>query len=138
MRGVTINRARTWHYRRMRRCVESSNGLGSLSPFPSWLGCIINTSGYDFGKDNGEAWFQAAERRTVFRIRIYCYTINSIDSFVQRHTLCCRQCYRCALPGDAVMPKLETGLSRFQGTRRKFVLGVGAIALSAPAIVRRT
>ena len=34
----------------MRRCIEQSNNLALLSPFPSWLGCIINTSGYDFRK----------------------------------------------------------------------------------------
>jgi hypothetical protein len=32
-------------------CIAQSNGLASLSPFPSWPDCIINTSGYDFGKD---------------------------------------------------------------------------------------
>lgn len=50
MRRITIKRARTWHYRKMRPCIEQSNDLALLSPFPSWLGCIINTSGYDFRK----------------------------------------------------------------------------------------
>ena len=31
-------------------CIEPSNDLASLSPFRSWLGCITNTSGYDFRK----------------------------------------------------------------------------------------
>jgi transposase InsO family protein len=33
-----------------RPCIEQSNGPVSLSLFPSWQGCIINTSGYDFRK----------------------------------------------------------------------------------------
>jgi hypothetical protein len=43
---VTIKRARTSHYRKMRRCIEPFNNLAPLSP----LGCISNTSGYDFRK----------------------------------------------------------------------------------------
>jgi hypothetical protein len=50
MRTITIKLAGTWHYRRMRPCVEPSNGLAPLSPFPSWPDYIINTSGYDFRK----------------------------------------------------------------------------------------
>ncbi|MFY9815908.1 MAG: integrase core domain-containing protein [Pseudolabrys sp.] len=50
MRHITINRARTWHYRKMRPCIEQSNDLAPLSPFRSWLDCITNTSGYDFRK----------------------------------------------------------------------------------------
>jgi hypothetical protein len=50
MRRITIKRARTWHYRKMRPCIEQSNGLASLSPFPSWPDRIISTSGYDFRK----------------------------------------------------------------------------------------
>jgi hypothetical protein len=34
----------------MHPCVEQSNGLVPLSLFPSWQGCITNTSGYDFRK----------------------------------------------------------------------------------------
>jgi DDE domain len=34
----------------MHPCIEQSNGLASLSPFPSWPDCIINTFGYDFRK----------------------------------------------------------------------------------------
>jgi hypothetical protein len=34
----------------MRPCIEQSNGLVSLLPFPFWPDCIINTSGYDFRK----------------------------------------------------------------------------------------
>ena len=50
MRPITIKRARTWHYRKMRRCIEPSNDLAPLSPFRYWLDCITNTSGYDFRK----------------------------------------------------------------------------------------
>jgi hypothetical protein len=39
----------------MRPCIEQSNDLALLSPFPSWLGCIINTSGYDFRKGQHSA-----------------------------------------------------------------------------------
>ena len=45
-----VLRARTWHYRKMRPCIEQSNGPVSLSPFRSWPDCIINTSGYNFRK----------------------------------------------------------------------------------------
>src|SRR5262249_29528241 len=51
--GMAANgfrRARTWHYRKMRPCVEQSKGLVQLSPYQSWQGCIINTSGCDFRK----------------------------------------------------------------------------------------
>jgi hypothetical protein len=40
---------------RMRRCIDQSNGLVSSLPSPSWLDCIINTSGYDFRKGQGTA-----------------------------------------------------------------------------------
>jgi hypothetical protein len=50
MRRITIRRALTWHFRKMHPCVEQSNGLVPLSLFPSWPGCITNTSGYDFRK----------------------------------------------------------------------------------------
>src|SRR5262249_4804412 len=54
MQHITIKRARTWHYRKMRPCIEQSNDLAPLSPFPSWLDCITNTSGYDFRKGQAE------------------------------------------------------------------------------------
>jgi hypothetical protein len=47
---ITIKRALTWHYRKMRPCTELSNDLAPLSPFRYWLGYITNTSGYDFRK----------------------------------------------------------------------------------------
>ena len=50
MRRITIKRARTWHYRKMRPGIEQSNALAPSSPFPSWLDCTTNTSGYDFRK----------------------------------------------------------------------------------------
>ena len=43
------------------RCIEHSNNLALLSPFPSWLGCIINTSGYDFRK--GQPDIHGAQRK---------------------------------------------------------------------------
>src|SRR5680860_1332415 len=51
MRRITIKHARTWHYGKMRPCIEQSNALAPLSPFRSWLDCTTNTSGYDFRKD---------------------------------------------------------------------------------------
>src|SRR5439155_25485529 len=53
MRRITIRRARTWHYRKMRPCIEQSNGPVSLSLSQSCPDCIINTSGYDFRKGQG-------------------------------------------------------------------------------------
>ena len=53
----------------MHPCIEQSNGPVSLSPFPSWPDCIINTSRYDFRKGhvvatvempNGEAMVKFA------------------------------------------------------------------------------
>ena len=38
----------------MHPCVEQSDGLVPLLLFPSWQGCITNTSGYDFRK--GQAY----------------------------------------------------------------------------------
>jgi peptidoglycan hydrolase-like protein with peptidoglycan-binding domain len=49
-RRITINRARTWHYRKTRPYTEPSNGPESLSPFRFWPDCIVNTSGYNFRK----------------------------------------------------------------------------------------
>src|SRR5260370_37872267 len=50
MRRITIRRAHTWHYRKIRPCIEQSNGPVSLSPSQSCPDCITNTSGYDFRK----------------------------------------------------------------------------------------
>src|SRR5947209_13121060 len=47
---ITIRRARTWHYRKMRPCIEQSSGPVSLLPSQSCPDCITNTSGYDFRK----------------------------------------------------------------------------------------
>jgi len=45
------NQARTHlALRKMRPCIEQSNGPVPLSPFQSWQDCIIDTSGYDFRK----------------------------------------------------------------------------------------
>src|SRR6478672_11713183 len=35
---------------KMRLCIERSNDLAPLPPFPSWLDCTTNTSGYAFRK----------------------------------------------------------------------------------------
>ena len=56
MQCITIKRARTWRYRKMRPCIEKFSGPVSLSPFQSWPDCIINTSGYDFRKGQAAAW----------------------------------------------------------------------------------
>jgi hypothetical protein len=53
MRRITIKRARTWRYRKMRPCIGPSNDLAPLSRFRSWRGCITNTSAYDFRKGQG-------------------------------------------------------------------------------------
>ena len=50
MRRITIRRARTWHYTKMRPRIDRSNDLAPLSAFRSWLDCTINTSGCDFRK----------------------------------------------------------------------------------------
>jgi len=54
MRRITINRARTCLYRKMRPCIDWFSDRAPLLPFRYWLGCIINTSGYDFRKGQGE------------------------------------------------------------------------------------
>jgi len=56
VRRITIKRARTWHYRKMRPCIEPSNVLAPLSPFRSWLDCTTNTSGCDFRKGQDMAY----------------------------------------------------------------------------------
>ena len=56
MQCITIKRARTWRYRKMRPCIEKFSGPVSLSPFQSWPDCIINTSGDDFRKGQAAAW----------------------------------------------------------------------------------
>ena len=64
MRRITIKRARTWHYRKMRLFTEQPNDRAPLSPFRSWLGCITNTFGYDFRKGqalDGRARFAGGE-----------------------------------------------------------------------------
>src|SRR6266478_307739 len=40
--------ARTWGWRRMRRCDDPSNDLGPLWSHQSYPDCIIATRGYDF------------------------------------------------------------------------------------------
>ena len=50
MQRITITRARTWRWARMRRWVGRSSGPVSLSLSQSWPGCTTNTSGYDFQK----------------------------------------------------------------------------------------
>jgi|SRR6266446_6253750 hypothetical protein len=50
MQRITITRARTWRWARMRPWVGRSSGPVSLSLSQSWPGCTTNTSGYDFRK----------------------------------------------------------------------------------------
>jgi hypothetical protein len=69
IRRITIKRARTWHYRKMRPCIEPSNDLAPLSPFQSWLGCITNTSGYDFRKGQADG---SGQPRSRFRHACRC------------------------------------------------------------------
>jgi hypothetical protein len=51
--AITIKRARTWHYRKIRRYVEFSNCLVPLLLFSSWPRHIKNTVGSDFRKRHG-------------------------------------------------------------------------------------
>jgi len=70
MRRITIKRARTWHYRKMRPCIERSNAPAQFPPFRSWLDCTTNTSGYDFRKG------QAIEKvRTSARLSNVCASV---------------------------------------------------------------
>jgi hypothetical protein len=64
MRRITIRCARTWHYRKMRPCIDRSNGLAPLSPFPFWPDSIINTYGYNFRKGQ-EEYYQSFYRRII-------------------------------------------------------------------------
>src|SRR5262245_26587114 len=50
MRRITIKRASTCPYRKMRPRIDWFSDLAPLLPIRYWLGCIINTSGYDFRK----------------------------------------------------------------------------------------
>src|SRR5258708_39357948 len=50
MQYITIRRARTWRWARMRPWVARSSAPVSLSPSQSCPGCTTNTSGYDFRK----------------------------------------------------------------------------------------
>src|SRR5207253_8204837 len=50
MPRITVRRARTWRWARMRPWVGRPSRPVSLSPSQSCPGCTINTSGYDFRK----------------------------------------------------------------------------------------
>jgi hypothetical protein len=56
-----MNRARTYHCTRMRRCIEQSNGLVPSLLCPSWVDYIIATRGYDFrkGQRSNRLWGEA-------------------------------------------------------------------------------
>src|SRR3990170_8930624 len=70
MRRITIKHARTWHYRKMRPCIEPSNDLAPLSPFRSWLDCTTNTSGYDFRKGQRlDSGLRAETQSGILRMR---------------------------------------------------------------------
>jgi hypothetical protein len=47
---LVCRRARTWHYRKTRPCIEQPDGLLSLSPFQFLPDYVINTSGCYFRK----------------------------------------------------------------------------------------
>ena len=68
MQCITIKRARTWRYRKMRPCIEKFSGPVSLSPFQSWPDCIINTSGDDFRKGQAAAWPLAVSAQQSDRV----------------------------------------------------------------------
>jgi hypothetical protein len=53
-----MNRVRTYHCIRMRRCIEQSNGLVPSLLCPSWVDCIIATRGYDFRKGQVTAGYK--------------------------------------------------------------------------------
>ena len=55
IQSITIRRARTWLCRRMHRYGEQPNGSVTSLPSQSSADCIINTCGYDFGKDKSVA-----------------------------------------------------------------------------------
>ena len=55
----------------MRRYVEPSNGLALLSPFRSWPGYIINTSGYDFRKGQSP-WQNGIAKSLIGTLRREC------------------------------------------------------------------
>src|SRR6266478_2154810 len=59
IRSITMRRARTWGWARMRRYDDPSNDLGPSSPHQSCPDCIIATRGYDFREG------QEARRGTV-------------------------------------------------------------------------
>ena len=82
MRRITIKLARTWHYRKMRPCIEQSNDLAPLSPFRSWLDCTTNTSGYDFRKGQVGSSVQQPKQKLTQECHLH-----SSDLLA---------CYRCA------------------------------------------
>ena len=43
-------RTTTWHYRKMRPCIDQSGDPAPSLPLQSWLGCTINMSGCDIRK----------------------------------------------------------------------------------------
>jgi hypothetical protein len=51
----------------MRPCTEQFNDLVPLSSFRSWLGCITNTSGYDFRKGQPDHSTFSVNRHGRFR-----------------------------------------------------------------------
>jgi Putative PD-(D/E)XK phosphodiesterase (DUF2161) len=97
MRRITIKRARTWHYRKMRPRIEPSNDLALSSPFQSWLDCTTDTSGYDFRK--GQDFYKVrshVRHRTHEGKRVQCMFIAMISTM--RSEVC--GCDLVAIRGD--------------------------------------
>jgi Integrase core domain len=57
---ITMRHARTYRWRRMRRCDERSKPAGLLPLRPFCPGCTINTRGYDFREGQGRGSRPAA------------------------------------------------------------------------------
>src|SRR5260370_20646140 len=57
IRSITMRRARTWGWARMRRYDDPYNDLGPSSPHQSCPDCIIATRGYDFREGHrSDSW----------------------------------------------------------------------------------
>jgi hypothetical protein len=74
----------------MRLCIERSNDLAPLPPFPSWLDCTTNTSGYDFWK--GQAFRgRDADASACFRHSLVLPMADLLMSTPFCHEAVCRR-----------------------------------------------
>jgi hypothetical protein len=69
-----FNRVRTCLYTKMRPCIDWFSDRAPISPFRYWLGCIINTSGYDFRKGQAVERYLADFMTTTFGFRFSVHT----------------------------------------------------------------